>query len=182
MRLQPSPEGGKKAQEKRPRGSGDIASPDYNLSLMAELYSGLRLGVCGLEADSIAKLGRRISEHYATQLNTVEVNFTFRQLVKESHAHNWIADTRRAFAFGVKAHQMLTHIKRLKGTADFLRACFLPGAAAGQGSWGRCFFNCLPNMIRRRAAAGVSGRAAASAQGAFEFVTRLGLWTRLGVC
>ena len=28
--------------------------------------------------------------HYATQLNTVEVNFTFRQLVKETTIQKWI--------------------------------------------------------------------------------------------
>jgi uncharacterized protein YecE (DUF72 family) len=58
--------------------------------------------------------------HYATQLNTVEVNFTFRQLVKETTTEKWIAETPLGFRFGVKAHQVITHIKRLKGTADFV--------------------------------------------------------------
>jgi uncharacterized protein YecE (DUF72 family) len=58
--------------------------------------------------------------HYATQLNTVEVNFTFRQLVKETTTEKWIAETPPGFRFGVKAHQVITHIKRLKGTADFV--------------------------------------------------------------
>ena len=59
-------------------------------------------------------------QHYATQLNTVEVNFTFRQLVKEITVQKWIAETPAGFRFGVKAHQVITHIKRLKGTADFV--------------------------------------------------------------
>jgi uncharacterized protein YecE (DUF72 family) len=59
-------------------------------------------------------------QHYATQLNTVEVNFTFRQLVKETTVQKWIAQTPAGFRFGVKAHQVITHIKRLKGTADFV--------------------------------------------------------------
>jgi len=59
-------------------------------------------------------------QHYATQLNTVEVNFTFRQLVKETTVQKWIAETPAGFRFGVKAHQVITHIKRLKGTADFV--------------------------------------------------------------
>ena len=59
-------------------------------------------------------------QHYATQLNTVEVNFTFRQLVKETTIQKWIAETPAGFRFGVKAHQVITHIKRLKKTEDFL--------------------------------------------------------------
>src|SRR5438874_1730348 len=53
-------------------------------------------------------------QYYATQLNAVEVNFTFRQLVKETTAQKWIAETPAGFRFSVKAHQVITHIKRLK--------------------------------------------------------------------
>jgi uncharacterized protein YecE (DUF72 family) len=63
---------------------------------------------------------KKFLSHYATQLNAVEVNFTFRQLVKESTLQNWLADTPSGFRFTIKAHQVITHIKRLKGTEDFL--------------------------------------------------------------
>lgn len=59
-------------------------------------------------------------QHYATQLNAVEVNFTFRQLLKETTAQKWIAETPAAFRLSVKAHQVITHIKRLKKTEDFV--------------------------------------------------------------
>ena len=59
-------------------------------------------------------------QHYTTQLNTVEVNFTFRQLLKETTAQKWIAESPAGFLFGIKAHQVITHIKRLKNTADFI--------------------------------------------------------------
>jgi uncharacterized protein YecE (DUF72 family) len=59
-------------------------------------------------------------QHYTTQLNTVEVNFTFRQLLKETTAQKWIAESPARFLFGIKAHQVITHIKRLKNTADFM--------------------------------------------------------------
>ena len=49
----------------------------------------------------------------------MEVNFTFRQLVKETTVQNWW-ETPVHFRFGVKAHQVITHIKRLKGTEDFV--------------------------------------------------------------
>jgi uncharacterized protein YecE (DUF72 family) len=68
-----------------------------------------------------AKLAqKKFLNHYATQLNTVEVNFTFRQLVKETTIQNWMQDTPAPFRFGIKAHQVITHIKRLKATDDFL--------------------------------------------------------------
>jgi len=59
-------------------------------------------------------------QHYATRLNTVEVNFTFRQLVKDTTVQKWIEPTPAGFRFGVKAHQVITHIKRLKKTEDFV--------------------------------------------------------------
>jgi uncharacterized protein YecE (DUF72 family) len=59
--------------------------------------------------------------YYSTQLNTVEVNFTFRQLVKETTTQKWILETPENFRFGVKAHQVITHIKRLKGADEFVK-------------------------------------------------------------
>jgi len=78
---------------------------------------------------------KKFLNFYATQLNAVEVNFTFRQLVKESTLQNWMAETPAEFRFTVKAHQVITHIKRLQETEDFLRR-FLgsiePLASAGR--------------------------------------------------
>ena len=85
--------------------------------------------------------------HYATQLNTVEVNFTFRQLVKESTIQNWLQQTPAHFRFGIKAHQVITHIKRLKGTGDFVPrflATIEPLAAAGK--LGPVLFQLPPNL------------------------------------
>src|SRR5437667_9783673 len=58
-------------------------------------------------------------QHYSTQLNTVEVNFTFRQLVKETTVQKCIVETPATFRFGVMAQQVITHIKRLQQTEDF---------------------------------------------------------------
>jgi uncharacterized protein YecE (DUF72 family) len=63
----------------------------------------------------------RFLTYYSSQLNTVEVNFTFRQLVKESTVQKWLGDTPEGFRFGVKAHQVITHIKRLKAADDFVK-------------------------------------------------------------
>ena len=58
---------------------------------------------------------------YGTQLNAVEVNYTFRHMASEKSLQNWVADTPETFKFCVKAHQAITHIRRLKNTEDFLR-------------------------------------------------------------
>ena len=86
-------------------------------------------------------------QHYATQLNTVEVNFTFRQLVKDTTIQKWIAETPAGFRFGIKAHQVITHIKRLKNTEDFVPrflATIQPLAQAGK--LGPVLFQLPPNL------------------------------------
>jgi uncharacterized protein YecE (DUF72 family) len=95
-----------------------------------------------------AKLAqKKFLGHYAGQLNTVEVNFTFRQLVKESTIQNWIEQTPPTFRFGVKAHQVITHIKRLKGTEDFLpRFVATIAPLANAGKLGPVLFQLPPNL------------------------------------
>ncbi len=90
---------------------------------------------------------KKFLSYYATQLNTVEVNFTFRQLVKENTVLNWIQETPAGFRLGVKAHQVITHIKRLKGTEDFVPrflATIAPLASAGK--LGPVLFQLPPNL------------------------------------
>ncbi|HEY1270927.1 MAG TPA: DUF72 domain-containing protein [Terriglobales bacterium] len=85
--------------------------------------------------------------HYATQLNTVEVNFTFRQLVKDTTVQKWLSETPASFRFGVKAHQVITHIKRLKAADEFLKrflATIEPLERAGK--LGPVLFQLPPNL------------------------------------
>ena len=95
-----------------------------------------------------AKLAQaKFLQHYSTQLNSVEVNFTFRQLVKDTTVQKWIEQTPAEFRFGVKAHQVITHIKRLKKTEDFVPrflATIEPLAHAGK--MGPVLFQLPPNM------------------------------------
>jgi uncharacterized protein YecE (DUF72 family) len=64
--------------------------------------------------------------YYATRLNSVEVNYTFRTEVTAKLLAGWIAATPADFKFAVKAHQEITHIKRLRGattqTSKFLKS------------------------------------------------------------
>lgn len=62
--------------------------------------------------------------YYGTRLNSVEVNYTFRRFPTEKLLEGWIAATPTDFKFALKAHQMITHIKRLRGTADWLTRFF----------------------------------------------------------
>jgi uncharacterized protein YecE (DUF72 family) len=57
--------------------------------------------------------------HYATRLNTVEVNYTFRRFPTEKLLRGWIDATPGGFQFAIKAHQKITHIARLRDVADF---------------------------------------------------------------
>ncbi len=84
---------------------------------------------------------------YSTKLNAVEVNFTFRQLLKETTAQKWIAETPEGFKLSVKAHQVITHIKRLKGAEEFVSR-FLSNIQplAQAGKLGPVLFQLPPNM------------------------------------
>lgn len=56
--------------------------------------------------------------HYATRLNTVEVNYTFRRFPTKGLFAGWIAATPDTFRFAIKAHQSITHIKRLRESKE----------------------------------------------------------------
>jgi uncharacterized protein YecE (DUF72 family) len=60
-------------------------------------------------------------EYYATRLNLVEVNYTFRQLGTSTTFEKWVASTPADFVFSPKAHNKITHILRLKGAEEFTR-------------------------------------------------------------
>src|ERR1700688_1929720 len=57
--------------------------------------------------------------HYATRLNTVEVNYTFRRFPTEKLLRGWIEAAPPNFKFAIKAHQKITHMSRLRDVADF---------------------------------------------------------------
>ena len=72
-----------------------------------------------------AKLSsKKFLEYYASRLNSVEVNYTFRSIPTEKLLTGWIEATPPEFRFAIKAHQRITHFKRLRDaagvTAEFL--------------------------------------------------------------
>jgi len=60
-------------------------------------------------------------KHYATKLNGVEVNYTFRRTLSEKAADSWIKDVGPEFRFSLKANQFITHIRQLKDPATLER-------------------------------------------------------------
>ena len=62
--------------------------------------------------------------YYAGRLNSVEVNFTFRRFPTEKLLQGWIAAAPADFQFAIKAHQTITHVKRLRD-ADELTSRFV---------------------------------------------------------
>ena len=57
-------------------------------------------------------------QYYATRLNTVEVNYTFRHYASEKSQNNWLSVVPPEFKFSIKAHQNITHLKRLRDATE----------------------------------------------------------------
>src|SRR5215813_13510842 len=64
---------------------------------------------------------KRFLEFYATQLNAVELNATFRRMPAATASAGWIAAATPDFRFAAKAHQSITHFRRLKNAEEPLR-------------------------------------------------------------
>jgi len=61
---------------------------------------------------------KKFLEYFATRLNSVEVNYTYRVFASEKLLRSWLDQTPPHFRFSFKAHQLITHIKRLRDAAD----------------------------------------------------------------
>jgi uncharacterized protein YecE (DUF72 family) len=90
---------------------------------------------------------KRFLEFYATQLTSVEVNYTFRALPTAKMLEGWLAATPPNFRFSFKAPQRITHIKRLRecesDVAQFV-AALEPVRQAGK--LGLLLFQLPPNF------------------------------------
>jgi uncharacterized protein YecE (DUF72 family) len=84
-------------------------------------------------------------EYYATQLGTVEINYTFYRMPSAKTVAGWDAATPAAFTFVLKAPQRITHIARLKNIDDTLRF-FLETARQLGKKLGPILFQLPPNF------------------------------------
>lgn len=90
---------------------------------------------------------KKFLEYYATQLNSVEVNYTFQNLPTESMLTGWLAASDASFRFSFKAPQRITHFLRLKDCSDavaVLSRALAPVVAAGR--IGVVLFQLPPNF------------------------------------
>jgi uncharacterized protein YecE (DUF72 family) len=66
-----------------------------------------------------AKLpAKQFLRHYASRLNSVEINYTFRRLPSPATLAAWVEATPPGFVFAVKANMRITHILRLKNAEE----------------------------------------------------------------
>ena len=62
---------------------------------------------------------KQFLSYYATRLNSVEANYTFRRLAPAKVLEGWVNATPEGFVFACKAHQNLTHIMKMKDAESF---------------------------------------------------------------
>lgn len=90
---------------------------------MAKLYAGTSgFSYPSWKPDFYPKevVPKKFLEHYARRLNSVEINYTFRQLASASTLNGWLAQVPEGFSFACKAHQRITHMMRMKETGAFM--------------------------------------------------------------
>lgn len=91
---------------------------------------------------------RRFLTYYASQLNTVEVNYTFRKLPKPEALQTWLAAVEGVeFTFSFKAPQSITHFKRLCDCQEPLELFFKAIAPIAEAKrMGLVLFQLPPNF------------------------------------
>jgi uncharacterized protein YecE (DUF72 family) len=90
---------------------------------------------------------KKFLEYYATRLNSVEVNYTFRSFPRRTAIDSWLAQTGDGFRFSFKAPQRITHFQRLQDSGATLEA--FAGAiqpVADAGRLGPVLFQLPPNF------------------------------------
>lgn len=90
---------------------------------------------------------RAFLHFYASQLTSVEVNYTFRTLPTPSQLQTWLDATPPGFRFSFKAPQRITHFQRLRDSHSAL-AEFIDSIAPAHtsGKLGPLLFQLPPNF------------------------------------
>jgi uncharacterized protein YecE (DUF72 family) len=88
---------------------------------------------------------REMLSYYASQLSSVEINYTFRRLPSEKTLTSWREQTPEGFVFTLKANQRITHVKRLADADEDVRT-FLDLARLLGDRLGSVLFQCPPSL------------------------------------
>ena len=90
------------------------------------------------------KARERLS-YFASRLNSVEINYTFRRFPTEKTIATWRGETPEGFRFTLKANQRITHFKKLadadEDVGDFLRIAGTLGERLGT-----VLYQCPPSL------------------------------------
>lgn len=91
---------------------------------------------------------KKFLSFYASRVNSVEVNYTFRALPSERTLSDWLAATPEGFRFSFKAPQRITHFKRLQECEDDLTQFIeLLAPVRNAGKMGLVLFQLPPNFM-----------------------------------
>ncbi len=112
--------------------------------------------------------------YYASQVNSVEVNYTFRALPTAKMLADWLAATPDRFRFSFKAPQRITHFKRLRECeADLTQFIAALDPVRAGGKLGLLLFQLPPNFkadaVRLREFLALPALTEAATPIAFEF-------------
>ena len=88
---------------------------------------------------------REMLSYYSSQLNSVEINYTFRRFPTKNSLTTWREQAADGFVFTLKANQRITHSRRLKDADDDVRD-FLDLAKLLGDRLGCVLFQCPPNL------------------------------------
>jgi len=90
---------------------------------------------------------KKFLEFYASQLTSVEVNYTFRALPTATMLEGWLAAAPPHFRFSFKAPQRITHFKRLREcSADVAQFAAALEPVRQAGKLGLLLFQLPPNF------------------------------------
>lgn len=89
--------------------------------------------------------GPSMLAYYARHLDTVEINYTFRRHPASSTLSTWRSNVPESFVFTLKAHQVITHRKRLADAADSV-SFFCERAGELGDALGCVLFQTPPNL------------------------------------
>ena len=99
----------------------------------------------GFYPDGLA--AKKFLPFYASQVNSVEVNYTFRALPTAKMLTDWLAATPECFRFSFKAPQRITHFKRLRECeADLEQFATALDPVRDAGKLGLLLFQLPPNF------------------------------------
>lgn len=89
---------------------------------------------------------RSFLHYYASQLTSVEVNYTFRALPTNTQLENWQSAVPAGFRFSFKAPQRITHFARLRDCEPLVQSFLAALAPMRAGSLGPLLFQLPPNF------------------------------------